>query len=255
MLLHGTSANYAVWQPVQEALQSMATTIALDQRGHGRSDKPSAGYTGREFAQDVINVLDELGIDKATLVGHSMGARNAWLTAAWFPQRVTNVVSVDYTPYVEKDALDELEVRVAGGDRTFSEFSEIERYLQDRYPNMPADAVQRRASKGYARQDDEGWKPLASPKALQQLVEGLRTPWDKEFADVRHTMTHIRGAKSKIVSSIAWTRAKQSRPQDRWVTVEHADHYVPEVAPQVVIDEIQRMLDPSVNEGMSNGSF
>src|SRR5699024_6690026 len=116
VFLHGTSANFSVWHTVQEELKSKALTVSLDQRGHGRSDKPDNGYTGMDFAADVVAVLDTMKLDKAILVGHSMGARNAWLTAAYFPDRVVSVVSVDYTPFVESVVLDDLAVRVSGGN-------------------------------------------------------------------------------------------------------------------------------------------
>lgn len=242
VLLHGTSANFAVWHPIQEALQGHARIIALDQRGHGRSDQPATGYTGVHFAADIIRILNTLEIDQATLVGHSMGARNAWLAAAFFPERVTTVLSVDYTPFVENTVLEDLAHRVAGGDRSFETYQQIRRYLQNRYPNMLPDAIERRATWGYMQHDDELWRPLASATALTQLIEGLHTPWTDQFTEIRHPMTHIRGSSSKLISPTAWDRAKQARPQDRWVMAPLADHYVPEVTPEIIIDELSNIL-------------
>src|ERR1700710_465457 len=77
VLLHGTSANHAVWEPISLALESSATVITLDQRGHGRSDKPATGYGAADFAFDVRTVLDALAIDTAIVGGHSLGGRHA----------------------------------------------------------------------------------------------------------------------------------------------------------------------------------
>ncbi|TPW77414.1 alpha/beta fold hydrolase [Schumannella soli] len=241
VLLHGTSANHAVWQPIAEQLAGEATVISLDQRGHGRSSKPASGYGGDDFADDVLTVLDALGIDRAIVAGHSMGARNAWVLASRAPERVSGVVAVDYTPWVETEVLDDLQVRVAGGDRVFRDPSEIEHYLQQRYPRMPHDAVARRAAWGYALGAD-GWHPLAAPDALRQLVDGLRTPWEDEFHAVTQPMTAIRGVDSRVVSPAAWLAAQAARPGDRWVDAEDADHYVPEELPALVAAEIGRML-------------
>lgn len=244
VLLHGTSANHAVWEPVAEALSAHATVIALDQRGHGRSDTPATGYTGPDFAGDVVTVLDALGIERAIVGGHSLGGRNAWLVGALHPDRVAAVVAVDYTPYVEATVLDELAVRVAGGYRAFPDAAAIEDYIRGRYPRILPDAVARRARWGYVRRADGQWWPLADPGAMKQLIEGFRTPWDAEFRAVTAPMTSLRGADSSIVSEAAWTAAIADRPGDRWLLIEDADHYIPEEHPEVVTAEFKRLLAP-----------
>ena len=242
VLLHGTSANHAVWEPIGDAMEDRATVIAVDQRGHGRSDKPAAGYTGRDFAGDVVTVLDALGIDEAVVAGHSLGGRNAWLVGALHPERVTGIVVVDYTPYVEAAVLDELDVRVAGGFRSFASIDEIEGYLRGRYSAILPGAVQRRARWGYQAQPDGGLVPLADPTAMHQLIDGFRTPWDAEFRAVPAPMVHLRGAESRIVSDAAWQDAIDARPGDRWVVVDGADHYIPEEFPDRVTAELDFVL-------------
>ncbi len=242
VLLHGTSASHAVWEPISIGLESEATVISLDQRGHGRSDKPATGYSGPDFAGDVVTVLDALGIDRAIVGGHSLGARNSWLTAALHPDRTAAVLAVDYTPWVESDVLDVLQVRVAAGDRAFESVSAIEEYLQDRYRRLPADAVARRARWGYRHDADGLWRPLADPSAMEQLIEGFRTPWTAEFEAVASPMVQVRGAHSAIVTDAAWAPAVRARPGDRIVVDPDADHYVPEEHPQLIADELRRLL-------------
>lgn len=237
VLLHGTSANHAIWEPVGDILESAATVIALDQRGHGRSDKPAEGYTGPDFVRDVITVLDALGIERAIVGGHSLGARNSWLAGARHPERVSAVVCVDYTPYVEETVLDDLASRVAGGYRGFADTSEITQYLRDRYPRILPDAIERRARWGYRLADDGRLWPLAGPGAMKQLIEGFHTPWAAEFHGVVAPMTHLRGADSAIVSEAAWAAAMADRPGDRWLVVDDADHYIPEEFPETIAAE------------------
>lgn len=242
VLLHGTSANYAVWEPVADALEDHATVIALDQRGHGRSGKPETGYSGPDFVADIVTVLDALGIEKAVVAGHSLGARNSWLAGALHPERVAGVVVIDYTPYVEPEILDELQLRVAGGFRSFADVDEIHHYLRERYTAILPDAVTRRARYGYRQQADGRWVPLADPEAMNQLIEGFRTPWDEEFRAVTAPMAHLRGSISKIVTEAAWQAAIADRPGDRWVVVDGADHYIPEEFPDLVVAELDRAL-------------
>jgi 2-(acetamidomethylene)succinate hydrolase len=242
VLLHGTSASHAVWEPISVALAASATVVTLDQRGHGRSDKPASDYTAADFADDVTMVLDALGIERAIVGGHSLGGRNAWVAAARHPERVAGVLAIDYTPYVESEVLDVLQVRVAAGYRPFADVPEIEAYLHDRYPLVPLDAIARRACWGYRQDDDGRWLPLADPAAMDQLIDGFRTPWHAEFAAVAAPMTQVRGANSKIVSDASWQAALAARPADRAVVDPDADHYVPEENPDLIVDELRRLL-------------
>lgn len=242
VLLHGTSANHAVWTDVAEALADRAQVISIDQRGHGRSDKPDTGYGADDFAGDVVSILDAVGVDRALVAGHSLGGRNAWVTAALHPERVTGAVVVDYTPYVESTVLDELDVRVAAGFRSFADVEEIETYLRSRYALVLDEAVRRRARWGYRQSEDGTWVPYASPVAMRELIAGFRTPWDAEFRAVSVPMTHLRGEHSGIVSPAAWERAQRDRPADRWVQLPGLDHYIPEERPDLVADEIAALL-------------
>ena len=99
VLIHGFSANLEMaWQQLPklfgqpEILQALAKdyqVIALDCRGHGKSDKPEDPKAyGRELAEDVVRLLDHLKVKKAHLVGYSMGGKIALKVAADHPDRV-----------------------------------------------------------------------------------------------------------------------------------------------------------------------
>jgi 2-(acetamidomethylene)succinate hydrolase len=242
LFLHGTSANLAVWNPVISAVTEPIRAITVDQRGHGRSDHPESGYDAGDFADDTLALHSELGLGSMIMVGHSLGARNAWVFAARHPDLVSGVIAVDYTPFVETEVLDSLAARIAAGDRAFADLTAVKQYLAERYPAMPADAVERRAQFGYRAEQDGSLRPLASASALAATVNGLRRDYPDEFAGVSTELTAIRGQNSRIVSPQTWQRAQQLRPSARWVNVEEADHYVPEERPDAVAEEIDRML-------------
>jgi pimeloyl-ACP methyl ester carboxylesterase len=71
VMLPGPTDSWRSYQPVLDALPSSLRAIAVSQRGHGDSDKPSSGYRVVDFAADVVQFLDELGIARAVLVAHS----------------------------------------------------------------------------------------------------------------------------------------------------------------------------------------
>ena len=100
VLVHGITASALQWHPVLPALARRYEVIAVDARGHGRSTGDGegagwAGYAARHHAADLVAVLDRLGLERAALVGHSMGAENVAWCAARHPDRVTCVVLED----------------------------------------------------------------------------------------------------------------------------------------------------------------
>ncbi|TXS30220.1 alpha/beta hydrolase [Streptomyces sp. ms191] len=96
LLLHGLMGRASHWAPTARWLAERHRTVALDQRGHGRSDKPSAGpFTREAYVADAVAAVERLDLGPVTLVGHSMGALTAWQLAAERPDLVRALVICD----------------------------------------------------------------------------------------------------------------------------------------------------------------
>ena len=94
LLLHGLGCDHRTWLPVIDALARHYTVIAPDLLGHGASDKPRADYSVGGFANGMRDLLTVLGVDKATVVGHSFGGGVAMQFAYQFPERTERLVLV-----------------------------------------------------------------------------------------------------------------------------------------------------------------
>ena len=94
LLLHGLASSRRFWDLVVPDLAGLPV-VALDQRGHGDSERPAGPYDGETVARDALTALDALGISRAVVVGHSWGASTALRLAATAPERVLAVVCVD----------------------------------------------------------------------------------------------------------------------------------------------------------------
>jgi non-heme chloroperoxidase len=92
VLLHGITDSHRSYEPVLAALPDSIRAIALTARGHGDAGKPRDGYDADRMADDVVEVMDALGVPRAILVGHSMGSWTARRVAAAYPDRVLGVV-------------------------------------------------------------------------------------------------------------------------------------------------------------------
>jgi len=234
LLLHGVTANGRGWDAVAERLADRFHVVAVDQRGHGRSDKPPRGYAAEDYAADIAALVDALGDGPAVVVGHSLGARNGVVAGVNHPKSVAGVVAVDYVPFIEPEVLQLLHDRVAGGNRSFASLDAVKDYLRARYPLMPEDAIARRAQYGY-RPENGALVPRADPAGMAATCRGFQT---EDFAtptrDVRVPVIFVRGKDSKLVTSAAFRRAQALRPDIQAVEVEGADHYVPEEQPEAV---------------------
>jgi len=98
ILLHGYSDSWYSFSPVLPLLPSELRVYALDQRGHGESDRPRTGYALTDLAGDVIGLMDAEGISHAVIVGHSMGSLVAQQVARMAPARVERLVLVGSAP-------------------------------------------------------------------------------------------------------------------------------------------------------------
>ncbi|HSJ64364.1 MAG TPA: alpha/beta fold hydrolase [Gemmatimonadaceae bacterium] len=105
ILLHGLADSWFSFSRVMPLLPGSYRVFALDQRGHGESDRPASGYTIADFAEDVVAFLDAMEIPRATLVGHSMGAFVAQRVAIIAPDRVHRLVLIGGAPSARNEVL------------------------------------------------------------------------------------------------------------------------------------------------------
>jgi len=97
VLLHGLMGGAVVWAPVARRLEADCDVVMPDARGHGRSATPREGYRYSDLADDVVALIEALGLNRPVLVGHSMGGMTAALVASRIGSRLRGLVLVDPT--------------------------------------------------------------------------------------------------------------------------------------------------------------
>ncbi|GAA2211339.1 alpha/beta hydrolase [Nonomuraea monospora] len=183
LLLQGQANDHRWWDSVRDDFAAYRT-VTLDYRGTGDSDKPDEPYSTRGFAQDVLAVLDEIGVERAHVYGTSMGGRVAQWLAADHPGRVGALVLGCSSPGGAHGVERSNEVRrsLAQADRAAAERALLElmytpawlaahpgpyRTIGD--PRMPAHARRRHlaASAGH-----DAWEALPAIAAPTLVVHG-----------------------------------------------------------------------------------
>jgi pimeloyl-ACP methyl ester carboxylesterase len=95
VLLHGYTDTGYMWSPVMPDLARNHTVIVPDLRGAGASEKPAGGYDKQTMAQDIHALVQSLGYQHATVVGHDIGLMVAYAYAAQYPQETDRLVLMD----------------------------------------------------------------------------------------------------------------------------------------------------------------
>jgi len=96
VLVHGLASNLRLWDGVAERLHADGhTVVAIDQRGHGRSDAPDAGYEIETAVADLLALIETLGLERPLLAGQSWGGSVVLELASRHPAAVRGIVCVD----------------------------------------------------------------------------------------------------------------------------------------------------------------
>jgi pimeloyl-ACP methyl ester carboxylesterase len=162
LFLHGYSDHWRSATPFLAFLPPSLRVIAPDQRGHGGSDRSASRYDVAALAADAAALLDALGIERATVVGHSMGSLAAQRLAVEHPERVTRLMLVGSgASLVENAALREFTAGVrALADPVPRSF--VEQFQADStHRPIPAEFVDAIVTEG-CRMPARVWKEIAS---------------------------------------------------------------------------------------------
>ena len=176
VVLHGSAAHAHWWDRVAPYLIPRLRVLALDWRGHGRSEWPSPPqYRSEDFVADLLAVIERLRLEGVIVAGHSMGGHHALAFAAWHPHALERLVVVDARPMVNLKRLHELRAR---GARARAEFPSREAALR-RFRLMPPETV---ATSGLLREVAlRGITRLTSGRWVYRFdpaCDGTRVPVD-----------------------------------------------------------------------------
>jgi len=170
VLIHGWTCNLDNWRDAIPDLAKRNRVIAIDLPGHGQSDKPEAAYTMDLFARAVDAVMREAKVERAVLVGHSMGTPVARQFYRKYPQKTLGIVIVDgaLLPFGDKKMMEGLIAGFRGpkykesGQQMFAAMAgpnlstEIKDRIQASFLNTPQQVIVS-AMEGMA--DDSIWVP------------------------------------------------------------------------------------------------
>ena len=231
LFVHGISHNRVVWEKLANDLPDGLRPIAVDLRGHGDSPwSPEAAYDLQSYAADLPLLLDTLEIDRATVVGHSLGGNVSTLFAAAQPERVMALVLVDTGPALELGGMAHVMDEVGSGLRSYASVAEFRDQLALTHPLGDPELLDHLASSGVVKRIDGRYEPALDPGVLvgtgasEDLAALERELWSA-LGSVCCSVLVVRGGLSAILNEkVAAEMVDEVLVDGRLVTLPAAGH-------------------------------
>ncbi|WP_405779692.1 alpha/beta fold hydrolase [Streptomyces sp. NBC_00859] len=246
LLLHGLMGRASHWASTARWLSERHRAVALDQRGHGRSEKPADGpYTRDAYVADAEAAIVQLGLAPVTLVGHSMGALTAWQLAAKRPDLVRAVVLCDMRASALGIASQrEWEDWFMSWPVPFATLADVRKWFgeDDPWVERPNPSRGEFFAEVMAESAD-GWRPVFSRR---QMLEARRTwvfdaHWE-ELAQVQCPALVVRGLDGDLGRAESQEMVRVL-PRGEYAEVADASHLVHYDQPEAWRAAIEPFLD------------
>lgn len=238
ILLHGWLGSWGLWQETMSFLGQRYRTYALDFWGFGESGKKRDTYAVQDFVSLVGQFMEQLGIFRAPLVGHSMGGTVSLSVAIRYPERVSKVIVVG-SPIVGSSLAPLLKLagyrlnafllfNMMGPFRSFMKHYYSRQICSDpRFPDMMDRDLSRTTLESF----------------LLSIASLRRTDLRPMLGQIKVPALGIYGDKDKVVHPLQWQSMKDGIPQARIVRFENAGHFPMLEEPQNFAHYLQTFLD------------
>jgi pimeloyl-ACP methyl ester carboxylesterase len=253
ILIHATGFLAALWQPIAEQLSSTFRVIAMDQRGHGDSDKPARGYTFELFADDLQRLIEELELERPLAAGHSSGGTTVVAHAMRYPGVIQRSVLIEpilpRPDWYASDTPARNPNSLAEGARKRRAVWPSREEMYDSYRTRPMfehwreDVVRTYVEAGVADRDDGQVELKCPPEAEAQVFEAV-TKFDAWPRLSEFTMPTLAlwGADSHLLATGLSDKVDEAIPNVRTVLVDDTGHFLPQERPDEVACLMEEFL-------------
>jgi len=237
VILHGLFGSADNWYSISKEIDTEFTIYLIDQRNHGDSPH-SDEWDYQVMAEDLLEVLDEEGLEKVYLMGHSMGGKTAMTFAVNHPERVEKLIVADisprYYPVHHELILKGLQSIDLNKIKTRKEADDA---LSQYIPEM---GIRQFLLKNLAR-TSEGftWK-INLPIIVEKIEEvGKELEEDKKYEG---PSLFLAGEKSDYIQQKDLPSILEHFPNYQLKTIPKAGHWLHAEQPKAVVEEIRRFL-------------
>jgi esterase len=231
VFMHGLMGYLQNWGAVTRALVPRQT-LTYDQRGHGQSFQPKTGYTAQDYASDADQLTRDLGWDQFTLVGHSMGGRNALHFAHLYPEKVKRLIIEDIGPESRPMAHQYYEKMLASVPTPFSSREQVQNFFKnewkDRFqPKEKIEVLSAFLAANIVEKSPGHWDWRFWPSGIIESVrEGRKDESWLQIKNLKCPTLWIRGENSQELSKESFNKILQANSLIQGVVIPEAGHWV-----------------------------
>jgi pimeloyl-ACP methyl ester carboxylesterase len=251
VLIHGMAGSSATWRDVLPALAEHYTVVAPDLLGHGESDKPAHDYSLGAHANVVRDLMVALGIDRATILGQSLGGGVAMQLAYQHPQRCERLVLVSSGGLGSEVSLLLRVLTLPGAEYLMP-------VLFPSFVRNAGNAVSRTLRRIGLRapqleQEWRGYVSLTEPENRQAFVRTLRSvvdfggqtvsAHDRLYLASRLPTLILWGKRDRIIPVEHATAAHEAIPGSRLVIFDDSGHFPHNEEPHHFVDVLTEFID------------
>ena len=232
VLLHGYPLDHHLWDDVVPLLEDQFDLILPDLRGFGGSSTIDDFYTMEDFASDITGLMDYLGIEKAAIVGHSMGGYISLAFARVFPERVRGLGLVASQAAADTPARREARFKSA------VEVSDkgIASVVETMTPNFTPDPELQK----YARDSMERQQPAAYIGALKAMGERVdSTPF---LSTIQYPVVIVHGNADALIPIDRAREVKAAILDAYFVEISGAGHMPMKESPQKTAEALKHLV-------------
>ncbi len=239
VMIHGFPLTRAIWKVQAEALARTWYVLRPDLRGAGKSSVPDGPYLMERLAADIAGLLDALGIERAILIGHSMGGYVALAFARMFTERLTRLVLI--ASRLRADTPEEFAARRQLADRVEHEES-VEPIIDAYVPRLfaPRTLAEHRGVVDLAEEIARGNAPAGAAATLRGMA--LRAGAQDIAEDVDVPTLIIAGAHDRVVGIDEARSVAALFPRGRLVVCDQSGHLPMLEEPQRVTEALESWL-------------
>lgn len=248
VFVHGLMGYGQNWRRIISGLEATERCLAYDQRGHGRSFQPGEGYSPEDYANDLKQIVDELGWDQFVLVGHSMGGRNVLNFASRFPDRLSHLVIEDIGPEANPRAHEYYEYLLNLVPTPFATRDEAKKYfVEDFVKNAQTrENVQIMANYFYSNMEEKPNGTVDWRFSKQGIIDSVRLGrtgdrW-AEVESLKVPTLLVRGGNSKELSHENYEKMLALNPMIKGVEIPGAGHWVHSDQPQAFTEALKMFV-------------
>jgi esterase len=254
IILHGLYGSSDNWITIGRALSEQFEVWMPDLRNHGRSPH-SSKHTYEDMQNDLVEFMNEHEIEKATLIGHSMGGKAVMHFSMNHPERISHMIVIDIAPKsylfsleLESDTLNHKTIMEAMMDLNFEGVKHREELDELLSKNIRSIKIRQFLLKNVKRNEDKSFGWSLNIEALYENLEHILDGTSLSGANLGEGITNfpvlfIKGANSDYITEEDKEKIQEVFPYAEFQTILNAGHWLHAEQP----DELLRTLINFIN--------